>query len=275
MTLNFLKSSVAIVAVVSVAVAAESCSESSSGNAIEFETRVDSVGYMMPDVGGDTIYTAAKYSVVWPEKIGEDNFDVLRDSLLVFTFGDRSAGTFDEATKQFMFEGVNLLRNADDSTFTYIKVPYDTAYNADDKNYSFVVSDVTMLTAKLLVVQVYNYQYYYGSAHGMQSARYLNYSIADGRLLTADNMFKPGNKTAILDIINAKARKVYPTEGTLFDEPIRSLGIVQIEEDDITFVYQPYEVAPYSTGIVRVPISKFDLQRFLTPEVMETLSQNE
>lgn len=275
MTLNFLKSSVAIVAVVSVAVAAESCSDSSSGNAIEFETRVDSVGYMMPNVGGDTIYTAAKYSVVWPEKIGEDNFDALRDSLLVFTFGNRSAKTFDEATKQFMLDGVNLLRTEEDSTFTYIKVPYDTAYNADDKNYSFVVSDVTMLTAKLLVVQVYNYQYYYGSAHGMQSARYLNYSIADGRLLTADNMFKTGNKTAILDLINSKAHKVYPTEGTLFDEPIRSLGVVQIEEDDITFVYQPYEVAPYSTGIVRIPISKFDLQRFLTPEVLEALSQNE
>ncbi len=275
MTIDSLKFSVAIAAVVSVAVAAESCSDSSSGNPIEFETRVDSIGYMMPNVGGDTVYTAAKYSVVWPEKIGEDNFDALRDSLLIFTFGDRSAKNFDEATKQFMLDGVNLLRTDGDSTFTYVKVPYDTAYNADNKNYSFVVSDVTMLTAKLLVVQVYNYQYYYGSAHGMQSARYLNYSIPDGHLLTADNMFKPGNQKAILDLINAKARKVYPAEGTLFDEPIRTLGAVQIEEDDITFVYQPYEVAPYSTGIVRIPISRFDLQRFLTPEVIETLSQNE
>ncbi len=88
-------------------------------------------------------------------------------------------------------------------------------------------------------------------------------------------MFKPGSTNAILDLINAKARMVYPTEGTLFDEPIATLGSVQIEEDDITFVYQPYEVAPFSTGIVRIPVSRFDLQRFLTPEAMDALSQNE
>lgn len=274
MKLNSLKTSVAIVATVVAAVATVSCSHRAPGNPIEFETRVDSVGYMMPNVGGDTIYTAAKYSVVWPEKIGEGDLDVLCDSLIEFTFGNK-AESFDEATRRFMLDGVNLLRSEDDSTFTYVKVPYDTAYNADDKNYSFVVSDVTLLTAKLLVIQVYGYQYYYGAAHGMPSVRYLNYSIADRKLLTADNMFKPGNTTAILDLINAKAKKVYPTEGTLFDEPIRSLGAVQIEEDDITFVYQPYEVAPFSTGIVRIPISRFDLQRFLMPEAMDALTQNE
>lgn len=274
MKLNSLKISVAIVATAVTAVAAESCSRKASENAIEFETRADSVGYMVTDVAGDTIYTAAKYSVVWPEKIGEDDLAVLSDSLLAYTFGTK-ATSFEEATGQFMLDGVNLLRSEGDSTFTYVKVPYDTAYNADDRNYSFVVSDVTLLTTKLLVIQVYGYQYYYGAAHGMPSARYLNYSIADHKLLTAENMFKSGNTTAILDLINAGARKVYPTEGMLFDEPIRSLGTVQIEEDDITFVYQPYEVAPFSTGIVRIPISRFDLQRFLTPEAIEALSQNE
>lgn len=274
MTLKSLKSAIAVGAVAITVIAVESCSKPSSVP-IEFETRIDSIGYMMPDVGGDTIYTAAHYSVVWPTKLGDGNFDSLKDSLLLYTFGYQGVDNFEEATKRFMMAGVYDLTENKDSLPTYIKVPYSTAYDADNRNYSCVTSEVTMLSPKLLVVEVNTDTYFYGSAHGMQSTNCLNYSLVDNKLLNAGNMFKPGNEKAILDLINAAAKTAYPTEGSLFDEPIETLGSVEIADDAIVFIYQPYEVAPYSTGIVSIPVNRFDIQRFLTPEVISVLSQDE
>lgn len=274
MTLKSLKSAIAISAVAITTIAAESCSKHSD-IPIEFETRVDSIGYMMPDVAGDTIYTAAYYSVVWPTKLGDGNFDSLRDSLLVYTFGDHGAKNFEEATRQFMMAGVYDLTENKDSLPTYIKVPYETAYEADNRNFAGINSEVTLLTPKLLVVEITTDTYFYGMAHGMQNTHYLNYSLVDNKLLNADNMFKPGNEQAILDLINASAKVAYPTEGTLFAEPIQSLGNVQIADNAIVFVYQPYEVAPYSTGVVSIPVNRYDIQRFLTSDALNALSQNE
>lgn len=255
------------------AIIAESCGNKDSSSTIEFETRVDSIGYMTPDYFGDTVYTAAKYSVVWPEKIGQQDFEALRDSLLSLTFGSDKYTDFDDASKHFMAAGINELRQDGDSTVTYKQVDYEEAYAADKRNFSLIASDVTLLTPKLLVVQVYNYQYYYGAAHGMNTMRYLNYDLLSHKLLTTRNLFKSGNETAILDLINASAKTHYPEEGALSPDPIAYFDEFQITEDDIVFIYQPYDVAPYSTGVVRVPVSKYDLYRFLTPEASAALAE--
>lgn len=272
--MRLFKTIFAIAAVGTIALAAESCSKESAERTIEFETRVDSIGYIVPDYFGDTIYTATKYSVVWPEKVGQEDFDDLRDSLLVYTFGVSGATGFDDAAGRFMLSGVEDLRQENDTAFRYSPVSYDVAANAERHSLISTTSDVTLLTPTLLVVQVYNYSYYFGNAHGMQNVRYLNYDIAAKKLLTIDNIFKPGNKTALLDLINASARKHYPNEGALFPDPIQTLGALQLTEDEVMFVYQPYEVAPYSTGIVRVPVNLYDLHRFLTPEAAALFADN-
>lgn len=261
-------------AVAIAALAVESCNKKASDDTIEFETRVDSVGYMTPDYFGDTVYTAAKYSVVWPEKIGQQDFDAMRDSLLSLTFGSSKYDNFDSAAKAFMIAGINELKHDGDSLLDYKQVSYDAAYDAANRNFSTIATDVTLLTPKILVIQAYNYQYYYGQAHGMNTMRYLNYSLVDHKLLNSGNMFKSGNEKAILDLINASAKEHYPEEGALSADPIAYFDEFQITEDDIVFIYQPYDVAPYSTGVVRVPVSKYDLFRFFTPEANAAISED-
>jgi len=262
-----------LAAVIAGAVCVESCgNKRENPNMIEFETRVDSVGYVVPDFYGDTVYSASKYSVVWPVKIGQEDFDVMRDSLLNLTFGDTVATSFDGASERFLRAALNNLRMDGDTTeFIYSKVPYEKAFNELRTNISVTTSDVTLLNPKILVVQVNTYGYVYGAAHGMQTERFLNYSIAGHKLLTPDNTFKPGNETAILDLINTKAREKYTEEAVLYDTPIASFDNFQLTEDDVVFVYQPYDVGPYSSGIIRVPVSTLDLYRFLTPLAREAL----
>lgn len=272
--MRLFKTIIPIATVAIAAVTLKSCGNKTNEETIEFETRVDSVGYMTPDYFGDTVYTASKYSVVWPEKIGQQDFDALRDSLLALTFGSGKYDDFDDAAKAFMLAGINELKQDGDSLIRYQQVSYDAAFDAANRNFTTISTDVTLLTPKVLVIQAYNYQYYYGQAHGMNTMRYLNYSLVDHKLLDSSNMFKSGNETAILDLINASAKEHYPEEGALSPDPIAYFDEFQITENDVVFIYQPYDVAPYSTGVVRVPVSKFDLYRFFTPVATAALAED-
>lgn len=248
-----------------------SCNGSASKDAIEFETRTDSVGYLIPDYYGDSVFAAARYSVVWPKRIGEQDFNALNDSLIKLTFGV-SGVDFDQAAKNFTQSGLNnLIAESDSVTLKYEKVPFEEAYDEPRANLNMVSSEVTLLNPNLLVIRVDNQFYYYGAAHGMYYSNFLNYSILNHELMTVDNTFLAGNDKGILSIINNAARERYDAEGVLFDAPIETYANFQITENEIVFVYQPYEVGPYSSGIIEVPVSQQDLYRFLTEDAIKTL----
>lgn len=249
----------------------QACKESASGNAIVFETRADSVGFLVPDFYGDSVYCAAKYSVVWPEKIGREDFDALKDSLTMITFGVKGVD-FDIATSLFLRAGLNNLVSDNDTTLlVYKSVPFELAEDMPRVNLNYVNSEVRLLTPELLVIRVSNESYTYGAAHGMVARQFLNYSIIDHQLMTAENTFLPGKDKGILSIISAAAAEQYPDEGVLFDAPIVTYGNFEITENDFVFVYQPYEIAPFSSGVIEITVSQQDLYRFLTPGAIKTL----
>lgn len=272
--MSIFKTIIPAATVLAIAAMLEACDrKAGADNNIEFETRVDSIGYLMPDYNGDSVYVARKYSVVWPEKIGQQDFDALRDSLLNLTFGDTVSTTFDSAAKKFMTSLTDNMES-DSVAPVFTKVPYDVAFDSGNSSIEMINSEVTLLNPQVLVVQVDTYTYYYRAANGMQTERFLNYSIADHKLLTPENTFKPGNETAILDVINAAARDKFREPGTLFDQPIASFDNFQIEEGAMVFVYQPMDIAPHSTGIVKVPVQSYDLYRFLTPLAIKALGMD-
>lgn len=255
-------------------IACQSCGGKSDASdadiRIEFETRTDSVGYIVFNTGlADTVYAAAKYSVVWPEKIGEEDFHAMRNQLMRITFGQTDK-SIDKAAEDFLISPLRELSEDSDS-IVYRKVPFTEAYDSFGNTYSQVNSEVTLLNPQLLVIRATSYVYYYGAAHGGEVVDYLNYSLVDHAILTPDNFFVPDSKTAILDLINEAVKAEYPPEA-LFDGPIEDFSTFEITDSDIVFVYQQYEVAPYSTGTVRVPVSQYDIYRFLTPLARQALS---
>lgn len=265
------KTIIPVFLVAAMAIAAESCSGGSGSDTIEFETRTDSVGYLVPDYYGDSVYSAAKYSVVWPEKIGEQDFNALRDSLISLTFAAKT-DDFHKAAEAFLKRGLGDLADSNDTTTTSMtKVDYETAFNAPRANIQLINSEVGLLTPDVLSIGVMTETYFYGAAHGMRTKRFLNYSIKNHELMTPANTFKAGSDKEILSLITESAKRKYPAEGTLFADPITFYNNFEIGEQEIIFVYQPYDIGPYSSGIIEVPVSTYDLYRFLTPEAISTL----
>lgn len=265
-----LKTIIPLAGIAAMALTAESCVSSGSGENIEFTTRADSVAYLVPDYFGDTCYVASRYSVVWPEKIGKQDFDAMKDSLISMTFKTYgNTSDFDVAAKQFQLRGFESM-GLDSTIASYGKAPYASAMTAHHITSSDVESTVSLLTPDVLVIDIFSYGYVDRSAHGMQTRRFLNYSIKEHTLLTADKMFKPESADSISTLIAATAAKKYP-EGTLFSDAKFPLTNFKITEQEIVFIYQPYDVGPYAAGIIEIPISQHTLQPYMTPTAISTL----
>lgn len=112
---------------------------------------------------------------------------------------------------------------------------------------------------------------YTGGAHGMHGLSYLNFDPQNGHLLTLEELFKPGFEKPLddllleqlmkdthsnsLDELNAKAylqwTDMYPS-GNFIRRP-----------EGITFVYNAYEIAPYSMGIIEITLSDEQMKNLL------------
>ncbi len=265
---NFFKTVIPVMAVASLAIVAESCQPTAKGDdTIDFITKTDSVCSLIPDYMGDTAYIASRYSVVWPEKIGQQDFDALKDSLVNLTFGTTGVNTFEQGVAAFMERPV-VEMGAD--TMKTEAADYAVAVESPYATLNQVQSTVSMLTPDVMVIDVQYYGYYSHAAHGMQTLRFLNYSIKEHTLLNADNFFKAGAAEAISPMIAKAANEKY-AEGALFADAEFGINNFRITEQNIEFVYQPYEVGPYSSGIITVAIPTNSISDYLTPTAISTL----
>lgn len=72
-------------------------------------------------------------------------------------------------------------------------------------------------------------------------------------------------------IINALARQLeVPVDGLekagIFTSQLTSPGYPYISNNTLYFHYNPYDIAPYSRGMVDVAVYPYEVDRFLTPE---------
>ncbi|MDE7387755.1 MAG: RsiV family protein [Muribaculaceae bacterium] len=251
------------------AIAAESCRHTSESSVIDFTTRADSAAWLLPDYYGDSAYVAARYSVVWPERIGSRDFDALKDSLTALTFGEYTSADFDRASERFLRRTLATL-TAD--TLERQPASFAEAQEAAVASMTAVESEVSLLTPDLLVISVHSWGYMPYDAHGTQSRRFINYSIRDHSLLTADKVFTSGSNDAIGKLIEQAARGKY-TEAALFADACFTIGDFRFTDSGIEFVYQPYEVGPYSSGIITVELPAEGLAPYLTPAALSLFGE--
>ncbi|MDE7407557.1 MAG: RsiV family protein [Muribaculaceae bacterium] len=264
---------VGVVAAGVMAVSVVSCggtSATESNDTFRFNVRTDSMAYLIPDFYGDSVYALSVYSLIWPENTSGGDIEVLSDSLRKAAFG--IVGTdFDDAVGLYNRQ---ILTNMDgDSIFQHTEVPAHVAVDAGMLNLSIVTSEVTLLTPRLLVIGVTNYASYYGSAHGMYSTTYVNYSIPEHRVLTSANLFDNTKRSEILRNINSVAAVVMEP-GSLLVDSITTYSGFRLTDSDVVFVYQPYEIASYSYDVVEIPVSIYNLYDAFTPLGRKALGLN-
>ena len=112
---------------------------------------------------------------------------------------------------------------------------------------------------------------YMGGAHGMNTRMFYNYDVQDGHLLQETDIFCEGYEQPITQLLkNAlieqseefESRQDFLDAGFEFDS-IHPNGNFSISDDAITYLFNPYEIAPYVYGETEIILDKSLIKNYL------------
>lgn len=111
---------------------------------------------------------------------------------------------------------------------------------------------------------------YTGGAHGMYNRAYFNADTRTGDLIDESRLFKSDAKPALTKLMKELLPKQKNSAGdliTLLDpESIAPNNNFYFTPTGIVYVFNPYEVAPYSDGIIQLEISYDRLKELINPD---------
>lgn len=131
----------------------------------------------------------------------------------------------------------------------------------DPCSYSYNTVNMTLMTTTVAVWKNYAAYYACGAAHGRYATRYVNYSIADGEILSLHDLFRPGYEPVLLKKLKDKLKgnpDIFP------DAEITIPDVFAVTSEGVTFLYGLYDIAPYSSGEIAVSFDSFELTDILS-----------
>lgn len=136
-------------------------------------------------------------------------------------------------------------------------------YEPRDIDYEFVLNtEVHYGNKRDIIGHFIKYYQYTGGAHGGTFITCRNLRLEDGSLVTLDNYFKPGYEKVLLPVLERKlleyaecdSRDELDDHGYFSNEPMFVSENFEIRQDTIDFIYNQYDIAPYSTGITTLSV---------------------
>lgn len=146
--------------------------------------------------------------------------------------------------------------------------------------YENIVSGFSLLSDKKIYVYGIERYIYMGGAHGNETRNFINFDLSTGKTIKEKDIFKNGFEKPLTELIKQQILaecKAAPKEKnseaieTLDDtdywiDAIKPNGNFYITDESINYVYNPYEIAPYSMGQTEVIIPFNKLFDLLKPE---------
>ena len=130
---------------------------------------------------------------------------------------------------------------------------------------------VTYNSNQILCLEYLDYVYT-GGAHGMSKLQYDIIDLETGNKISFRNIFNEGSENRLTEILTQQLRdnKQIPdelplTESGYFVEEIIPGKIIYVNGSGIGFIYNSYEIAPYSTGITNIFLNYKQLDSLLKP----------
>lgn len=146
--------------------------------------------------------------------------------------------------------------------------------------YKNVVSGFSLLSDKRLYVYGVERYIYMGGAHGNETRFYLNFDLTSGKTIKEPDIFNQGYEKNLTEVIKKQILEICksaPREKnseaieTLDDtdfwvDAIKPNGNFYVTDESINYVFNPYEIAPYSMGQTEVIIPFDKLYNILKNE---------
>lgn len=198
--------------------------------------------------GGDLVRFYGKGML--PLKMGSNDVTQLRDSLEKL---GRVLITGKSQTEPRLDPGLTL------SGFS----PSDTTACSMVGN----ILTVSLCSPEIVVWKNYFYSYLCRAAHGFYNTTFVNYGVADGKILSIADIMKPGYEEELRELIREKIKE----EDVGLLVPITEVDIpsdFEITQEGIRFLYGLYEIAPYAEGEISVSFNAYELDGILSQEAV-------
>lgn len=127
--------------------------------------------------------------------------------------------------------------------------------------------DIAYVDDRLIMFKISNYVYE-GGAHGTQELSVQAYWLQNGEKISnmIEDLFAP-TQDKMLALLSQKLKEKYKNE--LFEDslPIKSLPeTFFIDPLGVAFIWQPYDLAPHSSGFIGAELSFQELKAFVNPK---------
>lgn len=116
----------------------------------------------------------------------------------------------------------------------------------------------SLVSPRVMVFENQRESYICQAAHGIQSVQYVNYDIEKGRMLSLSMLMKEGYQRPLTEMIR-KAVKAENLPLMVEENEIEIPDRYSVTSTGLQFSFEPYEIAPYSEGIITVSIPTGDL----------------
>lgn len=191
------------------------------------------------------LYWLCSGSGVLPVKSGDADIDFLRDSL--------------ERLAMVHFEN----KVAEPRLRKFLRKVDVSKDSVQPGSQSTDILSIVLANSKVIVWQDLYQEYIAGAAHGMYTYSFVNYSIEHNKILGLSDLLKPGYQTPLTALL----RNSLSDDHNLLvsTDEVEIPTQFRITPDGLEFLWQVYDIAPYSEGVVKVELSGWDLVELLTP----------
>ena len=137
--------------------------------------------------------------------------------------------------------------------------------------YHYIITTDVSLGHKGTSVYHVNLDYYEGGAHGINQHLTMNFDRETGRQLSLADVFAPGYEHRLNEVLLEALQQKTGTKnlsqlhdkGYLYSMDMFASENFILGDDTITFIYNPYEIAPYAVGTTELTIAYSDIDDIL------------
>ena len=138
-------------------------------------------------------------------------------------------------------------------------------------DHTYSINSEVIAGYKGYINYIINFFEFAGGAHPSSWCTILNFDPNNGQEIVLDDFMKENYESVLLPFIKAGIAKHFEKEtfeevveeGLLFEEEIPLASNFIIGAEDITFIYNRYDIAPYAAGEISVSIPLFEIKEIL------------
>ncbi len=188
------------------------------------------------------------------------------------------------------FFGKHFYNNIPDSMLTHFENEYYSTYkeqntdwfdNGASFNWQKIVNMSVIYNSNYLLCVEYIKYAYSGGAHGMTNISYDIINLNNGTPLSSNNVFKENSDDSLTTLLTQQLRKDYniPDDVMLkkagfFVDTIEPNQNIYINGNGVGFLYNSYEIAPYSNGQTNIFLEFNQIKDLLRPNTPVSMMGN-